>query len=246
MIPFSISIDGTKLSNNISLSSAHKCIFGYASPHRAISIENKSIEEVVLLLKGKGMDMVHTEEVKVVLVTFQQVTNGMCSYMNLCGRPQTSNESSTFNDDTIRSDLEYRREENNAALTKVAVDGVSCDDYFTRTLSYNFLKDKSSHTAITDPHHNFNNFWYQLIGGSGCTVIRIYIINTHLLIIARVSINLWRIIDYESDLLVLKLSSYDTLCKLCEIFLTEEEGSVGALCVTLYFVRLSLYATNSK
>ena len=70
MIPFSISIDAKKLSNTISLSFAHKCFFGYASPNNVISIKNKSIEEVVLLLKVKGMDMVHAEEVKVVVVTF--------------------------------------------------------------------------------------------------------------------------------------------------------------------------------
>ena len=43
VIPFSISIDATKFLKNIFLSSAHKCIVGYASPSHAISIENKSI-----------------------------------------------------------------------------------------------------------------------------------------------------------------------------------------------------------
>ena len=137
-------------------------------------------------------------------------------------------------------------EVNNASLTNVSVDGVSYCDYFTWTLSWNFLKDKASHTAITDPHHNFNNFWYQLIGGSGCNVIGIYIINTHLLIIVHVSINLWRIIDYVSNLLVLNMALYNTLCKLWRISPTEDDGSVGAICVTLYFVILSFYATNSN
>ena len=108
------------------------------------------------------------------------------------------------------------------------------------------MKDKASHTDITDPHHNFKIFWYHIIGGSGCTFIGIYKIDTHLLIISHVSINLWRIIDYASDLLVLKLALYDTLCDLCENISMEEEVSVGAICVTLYFVRLLLYATNSK
>ena len=51
--------------------------------------------------------MIHAEEVKAAVVIFQQVPNGMCLYMTLCGRPQTSNESSTFNDDTLRGALEY-------------------------------------------------------------------------------------------------------------------------------------------
>ena len=108
------------------------------------------------------------------------------------------------------------------------------------------MKDKASHTDITYRNHNFRNFWYQLIGGSGCTIIGIYIIDTHLLIIDRVIIKFWMIIDHASYLVVLNLASYDTLCKLCKISPMEDEGSIGALCVTLYFVRISLYATNSK
>ena len=170
----------------------------------------------------------------------------MCLYITLCGRPQTSHEFLTFNDDTVRNALEYCREENNAALTNVVVDGVRCDAYFTQTLFFWLLKDKASHIDITDPHHNFKIFWYHIIGGSGCTFIGIYKIDTHLLIIDRVSINLWRIIDYASDLLVLKLALYDTLCDLCENISMEEEVSVGAICVTLYFVRLFIYSTDSK
>ena len=78
--------------------------------------------------------------------------------MTLCGRPKTSNEFSDFNEDTVRGDLEYCLEEKNAALTNVALYGVSCDAYFTRKLSCNFLKNKSSHTDITYPNQNFKNF----------------------------------------------------------------------------------------
>ena len=109
--------------------------------------------------------------------------------MTLCGRPQTSNESSTFNADTVCSALEYFREKNNSDLTNVEVDGVSCDAYFTRTLSWKFLNDKAIHAAITDTNNNFKNFRCQLIGGYGCTIIGIYIIDSHLLIIAFVPFN---------------------------------------------------------
>ena len=96
VIPFIISIDSKKRSKNISLSSAHKCIVGYSSPNHVILINNKSIKYFLLLLNRKGLDMVHAEEVKVAVVIFQKVPNGMCPYMTLCGRPQTSNESSTL------------------------------------------------------------------------------------------------------------------------------------------------------
>ena len=109
--------------------------------------------------------------------------------MTLCGRPKTSNEFSDFNEDIVRGDLEYCLEEKNAALTNVAVYGVSCDAYFTRTLSWKFLNDKAIHAAITDTNNNFKNFRCQLIGGYGCTIIGIYIIDSHLLIIAFVPFN---------------------------------------------------------
>ena len=46
------------------------------------------------------------------------------------------------------------------------------------------------------------------------TVVRIYIIDPCLLIIDRVSNDLWIILDYASDFLAFNLVSYDTLCKL--------------------------------
>ena len=51
--------------------------------------------------------MVHEEYLKVAVVTSQQVPNGMCLYMTLYGMSQASNESLTFNDDTVCGALEY-------------------------------------------------------------------------------------------------------------------------------------------
>ena len=244
VVPFSIAIDGTKVPKNASLSAAHRCIIGYCYPHHMISVEGKSEIEVAKLLQGKDPGFVHAEEVKVAVVTFQQVPQGMCPYTTLCGRPQTTNESSSFNDDVVTAALLFCEEENNACLLNVAIDGVSCDADFVRVQLCRFLEGTANHLGITDPNHNFKNFRYQIIGGSGCAVLGAGIIDPNLLRSAGVSPDLWRIKDYE--VLVLKLASYDSIKKLCELLPTEDEFSVSALCVTLYFVRLSLYGTNSK
>ena len=78
VIPFSIFIDATKISRGIYLSSANNWIVGYASPNNEILIENKSIEQVLFMLKVKEVNMVHEEEAKVAVVTFQQVSNVIC------------------------------------------------------------------------------------------------------------------------------------------------------------------------
>ena len=57
---------------------------------------------------------------------------------------------------------------------------------------------------------------------------------------------LWRIDDYVSDLIVLRL----VLAKILTIiFLLEEEndniGSLAVLCLSLYFIRLRVYAINT-
>ena len=72
---------------------------------------------------------------KVTVVIFHRVQNRMCTYMTLCGRPQTSNECSSLNDDDVCGALEYFREEENNSLANVAVDCLSCGDYFTPTLA---------------------------------------------------------------------------------------------------------------
>ena len=164
--------------------------------------------------------------------------------MTICAWPQRSNKSTTFNDDTVRGNLEYFWEDNNAALTNVEVNVIRFDACFTWTLSCNLLKDKSIHTAITDLNHNIENFWYQLIGRSGCTVIVIYIINSCLLIISHVSVILWRIIEYASVFFCMKAVLVQYFIQVIQYLAHEDKGSVGALCVKLYFVRLSLYATN--
>ena len=68
-----------------------------------------------------------------------------------------------------------------------------------------------------------------------------------LLHVANIGIDLWRIKDYASDLLVLKLASSSTVGALCNIVGTEKDSViVTVLCISLYFMRLQLYAVNCK
>ena len=62
-----------------------------------------------------------------------------------------------------------------------------------------------------------------------------------------ISKDLWRPEDFASDLLVLKLASSDTVKNLTGIIMVGEYPvEVGILCNSLYFLRLGLYAVDTK
>ena len=57
----------------------------------------------------------------------------------------------------------------------------------------------------------------------------------------------WRINDYASDLLVLKLASPSSLERLCNLVDDGEDPVViSIICLSLYFMGLQLYAINYK
>ena len=70
-------------------------------------------------------------------------------------------------------------------------------------------------------------------------------LDPELLHVTNIGIDLWRIKDYVSDLLVLKLVSSTKVGSLCNIVGTEEDPViVTVLGVSLCFMRLQLYAVN--
>ncbi len=70
------------------------------------------------------------------------------------------------------------------------------------------------------------------------------IVDPELLRLAGVSMLLVRYKDWASDILVLRLASYDTVDDICQ--LDCDAGSASVMTATLYFVRAHLYAINAK
>ena len=66
-----------------------------------------------------------------------------------------------------------------------------------------------------------------------------HVIDVEMMRIYNVSMELWRINDFASDLLVLKLASLNTVDKICCL---KHEGisSIGVLYTTLYFVKINI------
>ena len=66
---------------------------------------------------------------------------------------------------------------------------------------------------------------------------------------AHVLMDIWCPSDFASDLLVLRLCSYETILKMSQTelsFGSTSAGDKGALGLTLFFMRLHLYAVNGR
>ena len=78
-------------------------------------------------------------------------------------------------------------------------------------------------------------------------VAGINVIAAQMLQVADISKDLWRSKDFASDILFLKLDFSETVILLTDIIMIGDYSSaVGSLCNSLYFLRLCLYAVNTK
>ena len=130
------------------------------------------------------------------------------------------------------------------------MDGVSCESKHVWHSVCEYLPKKSNRTGSTDNNHNIKSWRGQIIMGTetqGCTIglfmIDLYTLRAH------VSIDIWLPGDFASDLLVLHLTSYSTIQRLSEADTSlgsTSTGDKGVMGLTLFFMRIHLYAVNGK
>ena len=92
-----------------------------------------------------------------------------------------------------------------------------------------FLRGHQNHVGLVDTNHNTKNFRYQGIGGSCVVIMGDHVLDPALLPLAGVAQELWRVKDWASDLVVLRLASVDTVAKVGTL-VNEEADSVCSLC----------------
>jgi hypothetical protein len=171
----------------------------------------------------------------------------VCPTFILCGRPQSTNKINDFKKIIIDGYSEFCAESGLARLVSCAINGVSCDSQFVWSAIVDYLSGKKSYPGMTDTNHNNKNLKYQVfVGGSCCGTIGNYIFDEGLLTICGSTTELFRCGDFALDLLVLRLASFDTVSKLSTLTSTEDPGSVTAMCMGLYFMRMNLFAVNAK
>lgn len=170
----------------------------------------------------------------------------------VAARPQSNNESNNFIKDMELAASEAACSSGAGALSfaNYSVDGVSCESVHLWFTSCEFMSCKSNHLGSTDNNHNIKSWRLQIIGGSGmqgCVIGR-FMIDSFVLR-SNVSFDIWRPNDFASDQLVLQLVSYKSIKSLSEVepsFGSTSKGDKGVLGLTLFFMRLHLYAVNGK
>lgn len=190
-------------------------------------------------------------EVKVATVCFQHSPEGTSPYLNIDGRPQSKNENSDFNfravDCCKKAEQILRKKCWKITFLNSATDGVSSDATFVRKALSNYLLGICSYSGHNDTNHNCKSARGQLIGAgsSKATTIGLYIIDPGLLKKANIASELWRVVDFASDLLVLRLCSPKTCISILNLEGQDFRTQV-VTCKTLFWTRIHLFAVNTK
>lgn len=152
---------------------------------------------------------------------------------------------SFFNDVITKLVVEKSKQCAKFDLASIAADRVGCDNHWVNHQLVNFLKGKACHVGLVDTYDKAKSARYQYFGASSATWMGKYIVDPDLLHLACVSIFLLCIKEFASDLLVLKLTLYETVDKLCRL-VDKDPGCFGLISTILFFIWARLCLVNSK
>jgi hypothetical protein len=191
-------------------------------------------------------------EIKVCVLSFQCTPPGTCPYYTLVvvGRPQTINQQSMFELEVVNACLCATIEDGNSILLNTTTDGVSTKVQWNKEVTMDYLDGKINYVSLPDTNHNVKNSRYQLIDGSSPASIGAYVFDPAIIRLAKVNQKLWRVEDFASDALLLKLASADPIQKLHNLALQDrmncDVGNHAVTVISLLFVRLRAFAVNSR
>ena len=182
-------------------------------------------------------------EIKVGLLFLQQTIYGVSPFKILSARPQSTNEfSDDYNYDIIHSVSCLT----NFHCVSIAFDGVSTETNFIQTNLIAFMKVNNSTVAMTDCNHAAKNLISQLVLGSSVVTGGDAAFDVSVLQLAGISSELYRVDDYASDVIVLKLCSCDTIFKLLKLIEMNIEApmNIAFMALCLYFLRTFICVFN--
>ena len=252
-IAYSAAIDAAKVAKLLQIDYKYRAIIGGIESHKFVrgvinddGDESMDLQNLKQLLQDDSIQ--RADEIKVLVIAFQDTgTNN--PYLITAARPQTNNEVSLFNETC--SDLcesvakEMRMEGFNTDFLGTANDGVSCDkDFVVKTLS-SFLRGDKSYVGTTDINHNCKNARYQIVGLNSIVTIGKYFIDVGLIKVANVQVDLWKVSDWASDALVLKLASAQISNQILQSD-AKDMHSKFILILTFVSLRSHLFAINCR
>ena len=122
---------------------------------------------------------------------------------------------------------------------------MSCETENNKKSTLLYLDGKQNFMGIADPNHNGKNGRGQIVSGTSPSSIGWFVADPWMLKKAGVAKELYRIVDWASDGLVLKLCSPKTISKLMTCHITDV-GNLSTLVVSLTFIRLRIYSVNAS
>ena len=247
-IAFSVGIDATCVVKGHQICADYGMVVGGASPNHCMSIAHLTSGEDVKSFLKECNDGKHGElaaEVKIAVVSFQTAAAGTCPYFALVGLPQTINESNDFGATVLEACTTAAKNDGNAVLLNESTDGVSCETKWNLSVALLYLDGKTNCASLPDTNHNVKCARGHLVGGASPSSIGMYVVDPCMFKISGVTTDHFRIQDFASDALPLRLASCETVSKLISCNFPDV-GNCAATIVSLTFLRLRSYAVNAR
>ena len=99
--------------------------------------------------------------------------------------------------------------------------------------------------SLPDTNHNIKNARYQYLGGSSPASFGCHVFDPYLIMKVGVPKEVYRVIDYASDALPMRLASFATLTQMINKNY-KDVGNCAVPTVSLAFMRLRSYAVNGR
>ena len=254
-VAFTAGFDATVLSKSAQIYYSNKGnkVVGCVYPNHFMSIPSTDSDDIPQFLRdcldGKKGEL--AAEIKICVLSFQGTPPGIGPYYTLVRRPQSINEQNSFGEEVVRACIRATDEDADAVLLNTTMDGVSTEVQWNLKTMLDYLDGKINYVSLPDTNHNVKNCRYQLVGGSSPASIGSYVFDPALLRIAEVSRKLWRVEDFASDAVLLKLASVETIKKLVDLASRDKNlncdvGNHAATVVSLVFLRLRAYVVNAR
>jgi hypothetical protein len=134
-------------------------------------------------------------EIKVCVISFQDMLPGMCPYFTLVGRPHTVNENNYLRKKVMDACVTACSEDGSSVVLNTTTYGVASKVQWNLCAMVGFLSGSMNHVSLPDTNHNVKNARYQLIDGLLCAVIGSYVLDPWYLKMAGIHQTLWRLED---------------------------------------------------
>ena len=209
VVVFSIAIDATKVSNGLETLYRYKELIGRPYLDHFVSIEGLYSEEIEAFLKGDKL----SSEAKTAVISVHNAAALLSPVDVVAVRPQTNNDTRSFTKLVELAAAASANHNYGVRFLNWAVDGVYLESNYVWRAICNFLSAVADNVSGNDINHNIKLWRYQIIGGSCVPLIGSNVVDSDLLCISGVSIDLLRYSNFDLYLLVTKLAYSHTVEK---------------------------------